>query len=143
MVLQGHLASNNFGPYFSEDGQEFNPITVHISQEDKLRIYELWKFSLIIKLQGKRTLHHILKRKVHDLWKLQENFPLIDLGNDYLCGQVTKRRQYDLDPLKWTIFYIWLFPFYPKMATKFCSNRSYPSILSGVGETTSTPHGIL
>lgn len=86
--------SNHFPPFIvdqdqemtipsSEEGGGISPIMVHISPEDRLRIYEPWKFSLIIKLQDKRTFHHILKRKVQDLWKLHENFLLIDLGNDY------------------------------------------------------------
>lgn len=42
-----------------------------------------WQYALIIKLQGKCLLHQILRRKVQELWKVKENFPLIDLGADY------------------------------------------------------------
>lgn len=37
---------------------------IHLTQEDKLRIYSPWKFSIIIKLMGKRMLHQQLKLKI-------------------------------------------------------------------------------
>lgn len=65
------------------------PITIPIFLEDKQRIYLPWRFSLIIKLQGKRILHQLLKRKIQELWKINEN-PLIDLGNDYFTVKLQK-----------------------------------------------------
>ncbi|XP_019240315.1 PREDICTED: uncharacterized protein LOC109220306 [Nicotiana attenuata] len=56
---------------------------IQLTQEDIHRIYEPWKFSTIIKLQGRRIQHHLLKKKLHELWKAKKNFPLIDLGCDY------------------------------------------------------------
>ncbi|XP_019239317.1 PREDICTED: uncharacterized protein LOC109219337, partial [Nicotiana attenuata] len=56
---------------------------IQLTQEDIHRIYEPWKFSTIIKLQGRRIQHHLLKKKLYELWKAKENFPLIDLGCDY------------------------------------------------------------
>lgn len=48
------------------DAEEKN-YNVPITWEDKQRIYYPWRFTIIIKLQGKRLLHQILKRKLTDL----------------------------------------------------------------------------
>lgn len=61
--------------------------TIQISEEDQARIYQPWKFSLIIKLIGMRIQHHILKRKVQEVWKIPKNFPLIDLDADYYIAK--------------------------------------------------------
>lgn len=39
-----------------------NTYVVPITKEDKIRIYHPWRFSLIIKLQGKIILHNVLKK---------------------------------------------------------------------------------
>lgn len=46
---------------YPNEGNENFSISVPITLEDKQRIYYPWKFSLIIKLHGKRILHQILK----------------------------------------------------------------------------------
>ncbi|XP_075110427.1 uncharacterized protein LOC142181308 [Nicotiana tabacum] len=61
-----------------------------LSEDDKQRIYNPWKYSLIIKLMGKRIVHHYLKRKTQELWKVDENYPLIDLGEDYYTVKLMK-----------------------------------------------------
>ncbi|XP_070013163.1 uncharacterized protein [Nicotiana sylvestris] len=58
-------------------------VSVPITIEDKQRIYYPWRHSVINKLQRKRIPHDILKKKLTDLWKPSEPFPLIDLGEDY------------------------------------------------------------
>lgn len=40
--------------------------------------------------QGKRILHQLLKQKIQDLWRINENFPLIYLGNDYFTVKLQK-----------------------------------------------------
>lgn len=35
-------------------------------------------------------MHHYLKRKIQELWKPTEQFPLIDLGSDYFIVKFTK-----------------------------------------------------
>lgn len=69
--------------------QEKNSI-VPISGEDKQHIYYPWRFSVIIKLQEKKILHQVLKRKITDLWKPSEVFPLIDLGEGYYTVKFNK-----------------------------------------------------
>ncbi|XP_070025428.1 uncharacterized protein [Nicotiana sylvestris] len=64
--------------------------SIALSDEDIQRIYEPWKFSMIIKLIGKRVLHHYLKVKIQNLWRPTENFSLIDLGEDYYTVKFNK-----------------------------------------------------
>lgn len=58
--------------------------------EDRQRIYYPRKYSLIIKLQGRRIPHQILKQKIQALWKIGDHIPLIDLGNDYYIVKLQK-----------------------------------------------------
>ncbi|XP_070056894.1 uncharacterized protein [Nicotiana tomentosiformis] len=64
--------------------------SIQLSPQDIQRIYEPWKFSVIIKLMGKRILHHYLKKKIQDLWRATEKFSLIDLGEDYYIVKFSK-----------------------------------------------------
>lgn len=77
-----------------EDKKSFeNPdreTKVPISGEDKLYIYYPWRFSVIIKLLDKKILHQVIKRKLIDLWKPTETFPLIDLGEQYFIVKFNK-----------------------------------------------------
>lgn len=61
-----------------------------IIMEDKQRIYFPWRHSAIIKLQEKRIPHDVLKKKLMELWKPTESFPLIDLGEDYYIVRFNK-----------------------------------------------------
>ncbi|XP_070004053.1 uncharacterized protein [Nicotiana sylvestris] len=70
-------------------------IKIFFSSEDRQRIYETWKYSIIIKLVGKCMLHHYLKRKIQDLWKPTEDFLLIGLGEDYYIIKFTKKENMD------------------------------------------------
>lgn len=65
-------------------------LNVPLSVDDLQRIYQPWKYSVIIKLMVKRTLHQYLKRKIYQLWKPTENFNLIDLGADYFIVKFNK-----------------------------------------------------
>lgn len=64
--------------------------TIQLSSEEMMGIYNPSKFSIIIKLMGKRILHQYLKRKIQELWKPTEQFPLIDLGEDYYIVKFSK-----------------------------------------------------
>lgn len=58
---------------FATKSQESNPLSIdfnsignqriHLTEENQERIYQPWKYSIIIKLHGKNIQHHILKRK--------------------------------------------------------------------------------
>ncbi|XP_070042758.1 uncharacterized protein [Nicotiana tomentosiformis] len=61
-----------------------------LTEDDRKRIYNPWRYSVIIKLMGKRLMHHYLKQKVQDLWKHNENFSLIDVEEDYYTVKFAK-----------------------------------------------------
>ncbi|XP_019226389.1 PREDICTED: uncharacterized protein LOC109207843 [Nicotiana attenuata] len=64
--------------------------TITLLDHEREGLHHPWKFSLIIKLFGKRIVHHYLKAKIQDLWKPTEQFPLIDLGCDYYIVKFTQ-----------------------------------------------------
>lgn len=83
-------------PSTSLDTSIMNPLTtldkkITLSQEDKTHMYLPCKYSIVIKLQGKKILHRILKKKVQDMWKIKEKFPLIDLGEDYNIAKLQNK----------------------------------------------------
>lgn len=61
-----------------------------LSPEEKPWIYQSWKLSVIIKLFGKRIAHQYFKQKILQLWKPTEDFPLIDLGEDFYIVEFLK-----------------------------------------------------
>ncbi|XP_019238197.1 PREDICTED: uncharacterized protein LOC109218299 [Nicotiana attenuata] len=61
-----------------------------LSQEDKNRLYEPWRFSIIIKLFGKKMPHYLLRSKLVDLWNPSEQLILIDLGWDFFIVKFGK-----------------------------------------------------
>lgn len=56
---------------------------IHLTKEDKRRLYLPWSASLVVKFFGKRLLYAYLRNKLQDLWNPSEPLTLIDLGNDY------------------------------------------------------------
>ncbi|KAM3232882.1 hypothetical protein P3L10_018241 [Capsicum annuum] len=56
---------------------------ITLSTEDRQRIYEPWRFPVIIKAVGRKFNHQYLKTKLTDIWKIQESFALIDLGKEF------------------------------------------------------------
>lgn len=74
-----------------DSGDELNDDnTIPLSLEDKNRLYLPWKFSVIIKLFGKRMSHQYLKSKLKDLWKVSEELLLIDSRFDYFIVKFLK-----------------------------------------------------
>ncbi|XP_019227688.1 PREDICTED: uncharacterized protein LOC109208978 [Nicotiana attenuata] len=63
---------------------------ITLTVEDRNRMYTPWKFSVIIKLLGKRIPHQYLKEKITHLWKPTEIFPLTDLGHDFFIVKFSK-----------------------------------------------------
>lgn len=57
--------------------------TIHLSDEDKLRIYQPWQHSVVVKLFNKHLAHSYLKTKLADLWKPSEALTLTDLGCNF------------------------------------------------------------
>ncbi|KAH0647235.1 hypothetical protein KY290_033226 [Solanum tuberosum] len=56
---------------------------IHLTEEEKQRIYKPWLYSIIIKVYGKKMSHLYLKKKLSVLWRVSEEIILIDLGYDY------------------------------------------------------------
>lgn len=60
----------------------YQPSMEPINNQEEVSPKPPWRFSVIINLQGKKILHQILKRKLNEIWKSSEPFPLIDLSED-------------------------------------------------------------
>lgn len=72
------------------DPQGIGEDAIALSDEDNRRIYQPWIHSVTIKLFGRKLTHVYLKNKLTDLWKVQENLDLIDLGNDYFIAKFSR-----------------------------------------------------
>ncbi|KAF3630938.1 hypothetical protein FXO37_28261 [Capsicum annuum] len=56
---------------------------IQISEEERARIYQPWRFSVIIKLTRNKISHQYLKAKLTKIWKPIENLTLIDLRYNF------------------------------------------------------------
>lgn len=56
---------------------------IPLTSADKSRLYLPWKFSVIVKVYGRKVGHQTLWAKLTALWKPTEELPLIDLGCDF------------------------------------------------------------
>ncbi|KAF3625874.1 hypothetical protein FXO37_30647 [Capsicum annuum] len=65
--------------------------------EEKERIYDPWKHSVIVKAIGKRFNHHYLCKKLADLWKISDPFPLIVLGKEFYTAKFNR------EDLQWKV----------------------------------------
>ncbi|KAK4716500.1 hypothetical protein R3W88_014838 [Solanum pinnatisectum] len=72
-----------------EEEQDMGPII--LSEEDKQRIYNPWKYVVIVKLFVKKISHRYLKNKLTDLWKPTEPLTLIDLGWDFHIAKFNRQ----------------------------------------------------
>lgn len=70
------------------DEDTFIPIT----SNDKSRLYEPWKYSVIIKIFGRKIVHHILRNKLLALWKPTEDLPIFDLGLIFSLSNIKKKK---------------------------------------------------
>lgn len=67
-----------------------------ITLTHRSRMYAPWKYSVIVKLVGKRIQHQYPKEKITKLWKPSEPFPLIDLGLDFFIVKFSKEENMSL-----------------------------------------------
>lgn len=56
---------------------------IPLSTLDKSYLYFPWKFSIIVKVFGKKVGHQLLKYKLTILRRPSEELPLIDIGSDF------------------------------------------------------------
>ncbi|PHU25972.1 hypothetical protein BC332_04304 [Capsicum chinense] len=68
---------------------------IPLSWEDKMRIYQPWESSLIVKMYGKKLTYSYLKNNLVGLWKPTEPLTLIDLGWDYYIAKFNKHENTD------------------------------------------------
>lgn len=73
-----------------EEEQSDSESRINLTQEDKRRIYTPWKYSIIIKIFGKKLNHIYLERRLSLIWRLTEEIILIDLGYDYFIVKLLK-----------------------------------------------------
>lgn len=64
---------------------------IPLTMEDKKRIYDLWRHSVIVKTVVKWFNHHYLSKKLADLWKINDPFSLIDLDKDFYTVKLIER----------------------------------------------------
>lgn len=97
---------------------------ISLTNEEKQRIYMPWKFSVIIKVLGKKLNRAYLKRKLATMWRLSEEITLIDLGHKYYIIKLLKEEntQKILQEGPW--FVKWILPLRQRLATKLCAIRS-------------------
>ncbi|OMO79365.1 hypothetical protein CCACVL1_13717 [Corchorus capsularis] len=81
---------NCSGPVFLEDlvaANEVEPInddlSLTLSTEDRNRIRDWWSLSLIVKVFGKKVGYRFLASKLKDLWEIQKQPLIVDLGNEF------------------------------------------------------------
>lgn len=65
-------------------------------EEDQKRIYTPWSYSIIIKIFKTNINYVYLKKKLALLWRITEEFILIDLGNDYLIVKLYKEKTHKI-----------------------------------------------
>ncbi|KAF3613651.1 hypothetical protein FXO38_11909 [Capsicum annuum] len=67
---------------YAEEGE-----TIQLTEEEKLRIYRPWQYSVLMKLVNKKLTYNYLRTKLAELWKPMEPLLLIDLGCDYYVAK--------------------------------------------------------
>lgn len=87
MELQLDLSDESL--HCSTDDDIFIPITT----EDKCHLYAPWKYSIIVKVFGRKILHQILQNKLLALWNPSEDIHLIDLGSDFFLIKFQKEEK--------------------------------------------------
>lgn len=66
--------------------------SIPLSTEDKSRLYSPWKYSLVVKVFGRKVGHLTLKQKIQTLWQPTESMSLIDLGNEFFLIKFEKEK---------------------------------------------------
>ena len=69
--------------------EEDDPLcpTIRLTKEEKRRIKEPWKNSLIIKMFDKNAGYMQLMKHLKQRWNLTENFSLVDMGHAYFIAR--------------------------------------------------------
>ncbi|KAM3217117.1 hypothetical protein P3L10_026560 [Capsicum annuum] len=94
-ILKAHtLSVTSSLPELLTDSPMFEPNdssdVVSLTTEDKEWIYEPWYYTIIMKAVGRRFNHQHLRKKLADLWKITDPFPLINLGKDFYTAKFNR-----------------------------------------------------
>ncbi|KAG5573042.1 hypothetical protein H5410_062808 [Solanum commersonii] len=75
---------------------------IHLTKEEKQRIYEPWSYYHIIKIFERKLSHIYLKQRLATIWKVSEKIILIDLDHNYHIVKFLKEeiytKHYNRDP---------------------------------------------
>lgn len=84
---------------------------ITLTEEDRQRIYEPWKCSIIVKLCGKRILHQYLKRNSRAMAP-NGGFLINRPKGTLLHNQIQKKRKYEKSPSSRPVVHQRPLPFY-------------------------------
>ncbi|KAK4707390.1 hypothetical protein R3W88_033036 [Solanum pinnatisectum] len=66
---------------------------IHLTEDEKQRIYKPWSYSVIIKIFGRKLSHIYLKQRLVAIWKVSEKIILIDLGHNCYIVEFLKEEK--------------------------------------------------
>ncbi|XP_021300450.1 uncharacterized protein LOC110428853, partial [Herrania umbratica] len=100
--MQSEDAESNEGgerseDYESEDDAMENKVDgpyIWLTKEDKRRIRQPWKNTLIVKLLGRDISYTYLCNRVRQLWSVVGDFQAINLNNGFYCFKFSKKSDY-------------------------------------------------
>ena len=74
-----------------EDEEEEDCPVIRLFMEEKKRIREPWRQTLIIKVLGRRVSYTFLLKRLQIIWKIQGDLNLVDLGNDFFLARFSNK----------------------------------------------------
>jgi hypothetical protein len=74
-----------------EDEEEEDCPVIRLFMEEKKRIREPWRQTLIIKVLGRRVSYTFLLKRLQTIWKIQGDLNLVDLGNDFFLARFSNK----------------------------------------------------
>lgn len=92
---EGNLEGEDEVSDDDEAGQEENGPWVQLgtTKEEKKAARQPWKYSVIIKVVGKKIGYHYLYNRIQAMWRLQSPFILIDLANDFFIVKLSTKQE--------------------------------------------------
>ncbi|OMO96272.1 hypothetical protein CCACVL1_05022 [Corchorus capsularis] len=66
-----------------------------VTKEEHDELYQPWRSTLIVKVLGKSVGYNFLLDRLQQLWKLEEGFSLVDLGNNFFLVRVSNPDDYN------------------------------------------------
>ncbi|KAG6763281.1 hypothetical protein POTOM_030695 [Populus tomentosa] len=83
-----------FSFHLTEDGEDGCPI-IKLSVEERKRIREPLRQTLIVKVIGRRVGYTYLVKRLHVLWRIQGGLSLVDLGNEFFLEKFSNAEDRD------------------------------------------------